>query len=925
MMQNSKKAVNTAPARHDAKGASGNNDAGGQGEGGKFAFDFFGLLCLCATVLLLISLASFDLRDPGLNHVVRGSAKIYNWAGMVGAYLSSFMVDFLGFAAYVPFFFMATLSARLFRKGRVWPWWRWAAFILLGLCLAAAGQAWGIGLGPVRGGGLIGHSLYGFSVKYFSHIGSGVIWFFLFLLAIQSIGGFTWPQLAMRLVAHVRAALAEAGRLDAENGKASANVPAAAGSDAGAADSSGSTVPFAMPHTQNTPQNSGPVIVEPYRAATANAAIYGGQAAQQGVAAARGAALPSGGRPQAKADTSGSSERAPLISISASSEPLPEGGKGVMAKLFGTGKKTSGAALPPEEAPAQKSARMAAKRSPEYQDDTPPWLEALEADTLNAPQKPQPQPERRITAAPSPATGSVLQQKHGAESSLEPKAVTPAEPAFTPKVIIDEQYQAAAQQPPKPARMKAKLPPLDLLHPVEDGSQAVSRKELEDKGQSLMSCLHDFSIQAELVRITPGPVVTSFEVRPAPGVKSARIAGLSDDIAMGLKATAVRIQAPIPGTDTVGIEIPNARRELVGLRELVASPSFQQAESLLTLALGKDISGVPTTADLAKMPHMLVAGATGTGKSVFLNSVLMSFLYKARPEEVNFLLVDPKRIEMAVYADLPHLVHPIVTDMALAKNALDWAVAEMERRYDAIARLGVRNVASYNEKLKEMGDKRPQNLADLAHMPYLVLIIDELADLMLTAGKDVETSIVRLAQLARAAGIHLIIATQRPSVDVVTGLIKANFPCRISFQVTSKHDSRTILDTVGAEHLLGRGDMLYKPAGGRFQRLHGAFVSDEDVAAVADYWRAQQKPNYQVDFAEYGSETAEASAAMEFSGEDQRYNEAVEFVRQQGKASISLIQRRFRIGFNGAARIIEQMEQDGIIGPADGSKPRIVR
>jgi S-DNA-T family DNA segregation ATPase FtsK/SpoIIIE len=329
------------------------------------------------------------------------------------------------------------------------------------------------------------------------------------------------------------------------------------------------------------------------------------------------------------------------------------------------------------------------------------------------------------------------------------------------------------------------------------------------------------------------------------------------------------------------------------------------------------------------MPHLLVAGATGAGKSVCLNSILLSFLYKARPEEVKLLLVDPKRVEMAVYADLPHLIHPVVTEMPLAKNALEWAVLEMERRYTAMARAGVRNITDYNAKISSWGQQPPEGMEDLEFIPYLVLVVDELADLMLVAAKEVEISIVRLAQLARAAGIHLILATQRPSVDVVTGLIKANFPCRISFQVTSKHDSRTILDTVGAEHLLGKGDMLFKPGGGKSKRLHGAYVSDQNVAAVVDYWKSQQRPEYQIDFSDWsadpdgglfsggGNETGDISS-------DPLYNDAVEFVRQQGKASISLIQRKFRIGFNKAARFVEQMEQDGIITPADGSKPRLV-
>ncbi len=343
------------------------------------------------------------------------------------------------------------------------------------------------------------------------------------------------------------------------------------------------------------------------------------------------------------------------------------------------------------------------------------------------------------------------------------------------------------------------------------------------------------------------------------------------------------------------------------------------------MALGKDIAGRPFVADLAKMPHLLVAGANGAGKSVCLNSILMSFLYKARPEDLQLLLVDPKRIEMSVYADLPHLIHPVVTEMAHAKNALDWAVLEMDRRYAAMGRfIGVRNIAAYNDKLAAFGNSVPPEYADLEPMPYLVIVIDELADLMMTAAREVETSIVRLAQLARAAGIHMILATQRPSVDVVTGLIKANFPCRISFFVTSKHDSRTILDTVGAEYLLGRGDMLFKPSGGRLQRLQGPFVSDDEVVTVVEHWKGQQSPQYKVDFAEWGNDGAAGGGMGGDDEEDALFGEVVSFVREQEKASISLIQRRFKIGFNRAARIREQLERAGIIGPADGSKPRAV-
>jgi S-DNA-T family DNA segregation ATPase FtsK/SpoIIIE len=341
-----------------------------------------------------------------------------------------------------------------------------------------------------------------------------------------------------------------------------------------------------------------------------------------------------------------------------------------------------------------------------------------------------------------------------------------------------------------------------------------------------------------------------------------------------------------------------------------------------------DIQGHPKIADLARMPHMLVAGATGAGKSVCLNCLLLSIIYKHDPEHVKLLLVDPKRIELAVYGTLPHLVHPVVTDMHLAKNALEWAVYEMEQRYEAMARTGVRHITTYNQKLAEMGDDVPEDMRDLKPFPYLIIVVDELADMMMTAAKEVEGSIVRLAQLARASGIHLILATQRPSVDVVTGIIKANFPSRIAFQVSSKHDSRTILDGIGAEYLLGHGDMLFKLSGGNIQRVHGAFVGDDEIARVVKYWEKQRPQRFELDFAEWntaGENGAEGGGGSSDVLDDPKYAEAIDFVTDQGRASISMIQRRLRIGFNRAARFIEQMEMDGIIGPQDGSKPRLVR
>ncbi|MYL84248.1 DNA translocase FtsK [Desulfovibrio aerotolerans] len=592
------------------------------------------------------------------------------------------------------------------------------------------------------------------------------------------------------------------------------------------------------------------------------------------------------------------------------------------------------------------AAREAQASAPDAADTAPKPVRAAR------PKKAEPAPAAAAAAAaaaledaagPSEAVDrfldAVVEQVAGANASKVPGPAKPAAaakpedapvlvPGPTPKPVM------TAKQAIKAGRAAAAsgdmtLPPLDLLS-VPPAAEMVPADPAICRGQaeSLITCLNDFGIQGEVTRVVPGPVVTMFEVKPAPGVKISRIVGLSVDLALSMKALAVRID-PIPGKDTVGVEIPNAKRQTVYFREILDADVFRASASRLTLAIGKDIQGRPHVADLARMPHLLVAGATGSGKSVCINGILLSILYKATPDEVKLLLVDPKRIELSVYNDLPHLVHPVVTETAMAKSALDWAVAEMDRRYEAMALLGVRNIASYNEKLEKLGDAREPELAELEPLPYLVIVIDELADLMMTAAKEVEVSIVRLAQLARAGGIHLILATQRPSVDVVTGLIKANFPTRISFQVTSKHDSRTILDAVGAEYLLGRGDMLYKPSGGKTVRMHGAFVSDEETAAVVEFWKSKAAPSYKLDFSEWQKGGDGAGGDLVGDGGDDTasdavYPQAVDFVMEQGKASISLIQRRFRIGFNRAARFIEQMERDGLLGPQEGSKPRSV-
>ncbi len=471
-----------------------------------------------------------------------------------------------------------------------------------------------------------------------------------------------------------------------------------------------------------------------------------------------------------------------------------------------------------------------------------------------------------------------------------------------------------------------KLPSIDLLdEPPEQVGSEIQRESLEMNARRLERKLADFGVEGEVVEILPGPVITMYELKPAPGVKISKVAGLSDDLALALRAPSVRIVAPIPGKAAIGLEIPNNQRNPVYLSEILSSPDFKESKSKLAIALGKDITGAPFITDLARMPHLLVAGATGTGKSVSLNAMIVAILFKASPEMVRFLIIDPKRIELSLYKDIPHLLHPVVTQPKEATRALQWAVEEMERRYILLSDQGVRNIETYNRKILKEGKKGKDGDSDDADkpLPYIILVIDELADLMMASSRSVEEAITRLAQMARAAGIHLIIATQRPSVDVLTGIIKANFPARISFQVSSKFDSRTILDTNGAEHLLGDGDMLFLPPGvSRMTRIHGAYISEEEVKRVVGFLIAQMKPDYDSTIL---NEIARDEEMEQVDGElDEKYDQAVELVIQTGQASISMVQRKLRVGYNRAARMIETMEREGIVGPSDGVRPREV-
>lgn len=480
---------------------------------------------------------------------------------------------------------------------------------------------------------------------------------------------------------------------------------------------------------------------------------------------------------------------------------------------------------------------------------------------------------------------------------------------------------------------------LPFLHILSDSNREdihIDRETLIKNSQILEQKLKDFNIEGRVVEVRPGPVITVYEFEPAAGIKVSKIVNLADDLSLALSALSVRIIAPIPGKSVVGIELPNDRRQIVTLKEILANNEFKSAKYCLPLALGKSIGGEPLISDLAKMPHLLVAGSTGSGKSVFLNSIICTFLLRYTPNQLRFLLIDPKMLELSVYDNIPHLLLPVVTDPKKAALALKWAVEEMDRRYMIMTKLGVRNIDGYNKRIEESSKEELEELLmeGLSEeekgvsfekpdaLPYVIIIIDELADLMMVASKEVELSIARLAQMARASGIHLLVATQRPSVDVLTGLIKANFPARISFQVSSKIDSRTILDCSGAEKLLGSGDMLFLPPGtAKVTRIHGAYVSDSEIKQLVQFLKNQGSPQYEEGILEKKFDESD----FEFDEEDTAlYNEAIDLISKCRYASISMVQRRLRIGYNRAARMIEQMEADGIVGPADGAKPREV-
>jgi S-DNA-T family DNA segregation ATPase FtsK/SpoIIIE len=531
---------------------------------------------------------------------------------------------------------------------------------------------------------------------------------------------------------------------------------------------------------------------------------------------------------------------------------------------------------------------------------------------------------------PQPQEAEPIPQAEGEYATIEEIPICPIEELAPVPVPVPAPASRTAAPDPRPHIFD--LPSTELLNEAP-GRSPYDEQELKETAVRIKSKFEEFNVLGSVVQINPGPVVTTFEFKPEAGIKYSRITNLTEDLCLGLQAESILIER-IPGKPTVGIEVPNTRRELIALRQMLESDEFGQSHSHLTIPLGKDINGRIRVAALESMPHLLIAGSTGSGKSVMINSMIMSILYKATPDEVRLIMVDPKRVELGMYENIPHLLTPVITDPKKATNALRNAVLEMERRLRLLAEYGVRNIDQFNKKVRKLQEE-PRNLfadqdetqEDLKPLPYILILIDELADLMMLEGRNVEESVTRLAQMARAVGMHLVLATQRPSVDVITGLIKANFPARISFRVATRVDSRTILDVMGAEHLLGKGDMLFLPPGSsRLIRVHGAFVTETEISRVTEFWKRQASPEYDQTYLIAPPSDEESATAAEAPSDEQdpSYEEAVRLVLQMGKASTSTLQRHLRLGYGRAARILDMMQRDGIIGPPDGSKPREV-
>jgi len=870
------------------------DDGAAIGQLGRVAREVGGIVCVFAAILALLALTTFDVGDPGWSHTGAGVA-IQNSVGRAGAWFADVTLYLFGFMGFLVPIVLAIGGWLLFRGHKTQPrGYRPFAFIrVIGLVLmliTASGLAdlhFGVPEGSLPqgtfGGGILGTATAWRLVSFLNPLGTTLILLALFFCSLTMAFGTSWIQLIESLGAMVlrvgekfSAGFGKAAEVRSERAKMAAADrarqerlrPATAGAPIGD--------PLMDSFNADGPKKSG------------------------GLAAAFTAA-------REKARQSGAAARNAARNLS---DPAPTIGKG------------------------ERYDDMAA--SMEEADE----LLALErGDTLEVEPK-------------APTAKTALKRASVADKKVSTPAAAPEEPELAPPPAAPRKKKIAIKQrapEQKQTRLyldmpDSELPPLSLLDAPTPQTPGFSDAELENLSRMLEDKLAEFRITVEVVAVHPGPVITRFEMQPAPGIKASRITNLSQDLARSLSIVSVRVVEVIPGKSTIGIEIPNETREIVQLSEMLQSGEYAEKQSPLTMALGKSISGQPVTADLGRMPHLLVAGTTGSGKSVAVNVMLISLLYKATPKELRLILIDPKMLELNMYDGIPHLLTPVVTDMKEAANALRWCVGEMERRYTVMAELKVRNIAGYNKKVSdaiaagtpivdplyqaELSLEPTAPPPTLEPMPFVVVVVDEFADMMMQVGKKAEEMIARIAQKARAAGIHLILATQRPSVDVITGLIKANVPTRIAFQVSQKVDSRTILDQGGAESLLGHGDMLYLPPGTAVPiRVHGAFVDDHEVHNVVSHIKASGEPNYIDEILQESTVNIPGltPTAGEAGGEqDALYDQAVAIVCESRKASISYVQRRLKIGYNRAARMVEEMEAAGVVSQVTSNGTREV-
>ncbi len=852
---------------------------------------------LLVALYLLVALLTFNPQDAAWAHT--GPAKVGNWGGNTGAWFADISLHFLGYLAYLLPVSVAYCGWQLFKRGALAELdFETVLFRTLGFVIALAAGCGlaslhlrgvpAVGSGGGFAGDIVGPGLIGTfaSLGGHSYLIGNLFMAVLFLAAITLATGRSWLDL-LELV----------GRVVSLPLRLFENL-------AGGKNSADSTEPTTT--TAAAPVTVISAIKEPRESA---------QASVSPVAKAIAEAPP------------------PLPSVD---EP-PERNEPVML--------TPTREAEPAEEPAKKQPErsepiiLPPAREPRPVEEKPSLALVKEMPQPILREEPPVAPESLVATMASGASAGGNPRSVRLEPVITLHSSQPIRPTVHTEPPVLRVVRAGATTPLSP------LPPLPLLDPAPEQQDGYSDDDLESMSRQVEILLRHFGIEVQVVAVEPGPVITCFELEPAPGIKVSQISNLAKDLARGLSVTSVRVVEVIPGKSVVGLEIPNKRRQVVYLSEILTAPVYANSTAPMTVALGKDIGGKPVVANLAKMPHLLVAGTTGSGKSVALNAMLLSMLYKATPREVRLILVDPKMLELSVYEEIPHLLAPVVTDMKEAANALRWCVGEMERRYRLMAALKVRNLAGFNQKVQEANAAgapiadplfKPEEhfeteVPTLKPMPNIVVVIDELADMMMVVGKKVEELIARLAQKARAAGIHLILATQRPSVDVITGLIKANIPTRIAFQVSSKVDSRTILDQMGAEQLLGHGDMLYLPPGtGLTRRLHGAFVSDQEVLRVVEYLRQTGAPDYIEDILQEPSEAIPGVPGMEGEyggggGEaDPLYDQAVRIVTESRRASISGVQRRLKIGYNRAARMIEEMEAAGIVGPLQPNGSREV-